>query len=148
MRFEIDHLMHHPVERVFAYLADPRNRPNWQRSIREFEMISDGEPRLGMQWRERAIGAPPFVMEISAFETDRVWAERGESAAASGELTIHFAPDGDRTHLHLTIDVELKGFRKIVAPFIKAIAPFEIRGDLRRAERLIGGDSDQSVSDK
>jgi hypothetical protein len=111
-------------------------------------MISDGEPRLGMQWRERAIGAPPFLMEICAFETNRLWAERGESPAATGELTIHFAPDGDRTHLHLTIDVELKGFRKFAAPFIKFLAPIEIRGDLRRAERLIGGDSDQGVSDK
>ncbi len=134
MRLELDYLMHQPVERVFAYIADPRNRPDWQRSIREFTMISDGEPRLGMQWRERPLGAPEFLMEITAFETDHLWAERGESPAATGELTIHFAPDGDRTHLHLTIEVDLKGFRKLAAPFIKLIAPFEIRGDLRRAE--------------
>ncbi len=93
MRLEFDHLMRQPVDRVFAYLADPRNRPKWQRTIREFEMISEGEPRLGMQWRERAVGAPPFEMEIVAFERDRLWSERGVSPMFSGALTLRFAPE-------------------------------------------------------
>lgn len=137
MQFEFEHVMHQPVERVFAYLGDPRNRPKWQRTIREFEMISEGEPRVGMKWRERAVGAPPFTMEITQFEPNRRWAERGESKAVDGELTLHFTSEGETTRLRVVIGLELKGFRKIAGPFIRLIAPGEIRRDLGRAESLI-----------
>lgn len=137
MRFEFEHVMNQPVERVFEYLGDPRNRPEWQRTIREFEMISEGEPGIGMKWRERAVGAPPFMMEITGFEPNRVWAERGESKAVNGKLTLHFNPEGNATRLRVIIDLELKGFRKIAGPLIKLIAPREIRRDLRRAEILM-----------
>lgn len=139
MRLEFDHLMRQPVDRVFAYIADPRNRPNWQRTIREFEMLSDGEPRAGMRWRERALGAPPFIMEITAFEPNRLWAERGTSPAVNGELTLHFQPEGPHTRLRVIVDIDLKGFRKLAAPFIRLIGPREIRRDLNRAEKLIAG---------
>lgn len=137
MRLEFEHVMRQPVERVFAYLGDPTNRPKWQRTIREFEMISEGEPRMGMQWRERAVGAPPFTMEITAYEPNRLWAERGASPGVSGELTLHFTPEQEGTRLRVVADVELKGFRKLAAPFIRLIAPGEIRRDLKRAERLM-----------
>ena len=41
-----------PVEVAFAYLADPRNRPEWQSSLKSVEMLDDGEPRVGMRWRD------------------------------------------------------------------------------------------------
>lgn len=137
MQLEIHHRMQQPVDRVFAFISEPRNRPNWQRSIRKFEMTSDGEPRLGMKWREQAVGAPPFEMEITAYEPGRLWAERGESGAVSGALEVHFKPEGEATRLQLIIRVELRGLRKLLAPFIWLLAPREIHGDLDRAEKLM-----------
>jgi uncharacterized protein YndB with AHSA1/START domain len=137
MRFVLEHVMRLPVGRVYPYIADPRNRPQWQRSIREFEMLSEGEPRVGMRWRERAVGAPAFEMAITTMEAGRVWAERGESAAATGTLTVHFQADGETTRLRLEIEVELRGWRKLLGPVIRLAAPGEIRRDLRRAEELV-----------
>jgi uncharacterized protein YndB with AHSA1/START domain len=138
MRLEFEHVIRLPLGRVYPYLADPRNRPRWQRSLREFEMISDGEPRVGMRWRERAVGAPPFEMEITAMEAGRLWAERGTSKAATGALTLRFQPEEDTTRLRITIDLDLLGWRKALLPFIRLLAPAEIRRDLRRAEECIG----------
>ena len=38
-----------PVERVFAFLADPENRPRWQSSLRRVELITGGAERSGAE---------------------------------------------------------------------------------------------------
>lgn len=101
-------------------------------------MISAGEPRLGMKWRERAVGAPPFEMEIVAFEPGRLWAERGVSPAFAGSLALHFAEEGGATRLRIVAEVELRGWRRLLEPFIRLLGPREIRRDLAKAETLIG----------
>ena len=46
-----------PADVAFAYLADPRNRPEWQSSLRAVELLDEGEPRVGMRWRDLTVGA-------------------------------------------------------------------------------------------
>ena len=52
MRVDIDHVVGHPVSRVFAVMADVRNRPIWQENTRDVELLTDGPPALGTRWRE------------------------------------------------------------------------------------------------
>ena len=66
-----------PVHDAFAYLVDPRNRPEWQSSLRRVELLDDGEPRVGQRWLDHtAVGMAP-AMEITVLEPDVVWAEQG-----------------------------------------------------------------------
>ena len=61
-------------EVVFGFLADPRNRPQWQSGLSAVEMRDEGEPRVGMRWRDlTSVGLRP-EMSISALTPYRVWA--------------------------------------------------------------------------
>ena len=46
---ELEVVLDAPVERVFAFLADPENRPRWQSSLRRVELITEGAERSGAE---------------------------------------------------------------------------------------------------
>ena len=73
--------MAHPVERVFAFMADVRNRPLWQENTHDVEVLSEGEPGLGTRWRESAKGIGTYEAEVVAFERDELWAEAADLEA-------------------------------------------------------------------
>ena len=98
-----------PRDALFRFLADPRNRLRWQSSLASLEMISGGEPRPGMMWREQARGFGAFEMEIAECVAGRSWAERGRSRRTEIDLRLVFA-DGDVPHttrIDLTIELRL-----------------------------------------
>ena len=65
------------AEAAFRYLCDPRNRPEWQSSLRSVEVPPDEEPHLGQAWRETtSVGVRPH-METTELVPFRVWTERG-----------------------------------------------------------------------
>jgi uncharacterized protein YndB with AHSA1/START domain len=79
----------HPREQVFAYLADPRNRPEWQASLLSVTLRDrDAEPHLGMRWRDNTLAGLRPRLEISRLEPPRVWAESGRWHGIRAELTM------------------------------------------------------------
>ena len=82
-----------PVEEAFAYLADPRNRPEWQSSLRSVEMLDDGEPRVGMRWRDHTVVGLVPQMEITTLEPGELWVEKGHwRGVIQAILTLGFEP--------------------------------------------------------
>ncbi|MEZ5097856.1 MAG: SRPBCC family protein [Nocardioides sp.] len=49
MPFTVEVVVEASAERAYAYLADPRNRPAWQSSLRRIESLS-GEGEAGSTW--------------------------------------------------------------------------------------------------
>lgn len=127
-----------PVPALFAYLADPRHRPDWQSSILELRLISEGSPREGMRWTERARGFGRFDMQITEYQLEKRWAERGASSRGEIDLALDFAagPTPDATELTVTLDLRLRGIFALTQP----VAPLLLRplmsADLRRAAGL------------
>lgn len=138
MQLRLRHTLHRPVERVFALLSDPRRRPEWQASISRVDMLDAGEPRVGMRWSERPHGLFRFALQITAFELNRIWAERLESPLLTGSIHLTFEPQGaDTTVLGVDVELELRGPLKWTAPVARAILQREVRRDLARAERVL-----------
>ena len=79
-----------PRPRVFAYLADPRTRPEWQASLDRVEMIDDGEPHVGMRWVDRLKLGPAFELQICGLEPDEMWAEIGTTGPFTTFVTLFF----------------------------------------------------------
>ena len=79
----------HPRELVFDYLADPRNRPEWQASLLSVTLRDRAaEPHLGLRWRDNTLAGVRPRLEISRFEPPRVWAETGRWRGIRAELTM------------------------------------------------------------
>lgn len=127
-----------PRAELFRYLADPRNRPKWQSSILSLTMTSEGEPHVGMTWREHARGFGQFEMEITECEEGRVWAERGRSERGEIEVRLTFqdGAEAGTTELELDLTLRLAGVWSALAWLAPPVMRPLMRQDLRRAAAL------------
>lgn len=137
MRFSFEIHLCLPRDVVFQFLADPAHRPRWQTSIQTFEMEPQGEPRVGVRWRESVRGAGTFEMEISEYERPTRWAERIDSKAFAGTVAMTFGEAPGGTTLRLDADVRCRGAWRLVAPIARIALRREMRKDLKRVEALL-----------
>jgi uncharacterized protein YndB with AHSA1/START domain len=127
----------HPPASLFRFLAEPRNRPLWQASLRTVIDLDAGDPEVGMQWRDvTKVGIKP-AMEITELTPYRVISETGTWRGVDGLLTLRFVKTQQGTRV--TADGRLIGH----GPFALAAAvsgrwaPETIRKDLLRASEVL-----------
>jgi uncharacterized protein YndB with AHSA1/START domain len=126
-----------PVEVAFAYLADPRHRPEWQSSLRSVELLDDGEPRVGMRWRDHTAARIVPDMEITVMDPGRVWGEVGNWRAFSALLLLTFEPTPTGCAVHVQFRVTAGG---LLTPFgwlasVGGVLP--VRSDVKNAARIL-----------
>src|SRR4051794_36985746 len=128
-----------PVGTAFAYLADPRNRPEWQSSLRSVELRDEGEPRVGMRWVDHTWVGLRFPLEITALEPDAFWAERGDFGPFEALVDLHFGSTGDSCTVTADVRLRLRGPRitDLVSRPATHTAVLAAGADLRRAARLL-----------
>jgi uncharacterized protein YndB with AHSA1/START domain len=127
----------HPPATLFRFLAEPRNRPLWQTTLRSVTEVDVGEPHRGMQWRDvTKVGIKPW-MEITELTPYRVLGETGHWRGVDGLLTLRFVKTKQGTRV--TADGRLIGH----GPFALAAAvsgrwaPETIRKDLLLASEVL-----------
>lgn len=125
-------------EVAFDYLLDPRNRPQWQRSLRAVKLVDDAPPRVGTQWQDvTVVGARPR-MRITGCDRPRHWAESGTWRGLTAELSLWFAPEDGGTRVVPELVINGTGGWRPVAALLRRLAPAAVRGDLARAARHLG----------
>jgi hypothetical protein len=132
-----------PRPAVFRYLADPRNRPEWQASLRGVELLDEGEPYVGMRWVDQVKAGPSFQLQIIGMEPDRMWAEVGSAGPFTAFGTLLFEDDicggVDGTTVRCVARVRARRFAKPLGIPATAVAGLLVRNDLARAARIIEG---------
>lgn len=128
------------LEECFDYLADPRNRPQWQSSLRSIELLGpESSPAVGTRWRDvTTVGIRPH-MEITRMEPLRLWQERGTWGGFEAWLTLTFAAVPGGTRIDAEATVTGRGPARLAAPVVRRLAPAAITSDLRRAARILAG---------
>jgi uncharacterized protein YndB with AHSA1/START domain len=121
-------------ERAFDYLVDPRNRAEWQSSLRRVSGV-EGEPRVGQSWVDETKPGLHAHMRTTELVRPSRWSESGTWRFVRADLTLQFfdAPGG-----HCDVDYS---FRIHALGPVGAVASWASRpavgADLRRAaERL------------
>ncbi|WP_121254565.1 SRPBCC family protein [Nocardioides ferulae] len=125
-----------PAEAAYDYLADPRNRPAWQSSLRRIEALSGTDVRVGQRWVDVTVPGLRPAMETTEAVRPRRWAERGTWRGLSAELTLDFAPSGSGSTVGFRFRVTGRGPLAPLARLLTLTAVPAVRGDLRRAARL------------
>ena len=128
------------IEVAFDYLADPRNRPQWQSSLLSIKMDdprSFDEPTVGTTWVDSTIGGVRPRMEITECDPPTRWAEVGHWAGITGRLLLEFAPAGRSCIVTATGSVEGTGWWRFPARAASTVAGAAIGSDLRRAGRVL-----------
>jgi hypothetical protein len=125
-----------PAEVAFDYLVDPRNRPEWQASLRRVEQV-EGEVGPGQRWVDvTAPGLRP-AMETTYAERPALWTERGLWHGIEAELTLRFRPGGRGCQVEPAVRVAVRGVGRPVGPLLTWAAALAVPSDLRRAAAIL-----------
>ena len=125
-----------PREVAFDYLAEPRNRPEWQSSLVRVEGVT-GEPRAGQRWVDVTRPGLRPAMETVELDRPRRWAERGSWHGFRATLALDLAEAPGGCDVAVTMRLTAGGLRAPVAWVLGAVAPYAVRSDLRRAAAVL-----------
>ena len=126
-----------PVEVAYRYLADPRNRPEWQASLSSVEMLDEGAPRVGMRWRDHTVVRLVPQMEITALEPGELWVEHGHWRAIEAILTMGFEPTATGCVVDVRFRVRGRGLLSPVGWIATVTGVLPVLSDVRRAARIL-----------
>jgi uncharacterized protein YndB with AHSA1/START domain len=139
MRVDLEHVIAHPVERVFAVMSDPARRPHWQERTSDVEVLTPGPTALGTRWRETSRGIGAVEATVVGFEAHALWVEAGTAGGGDGRVTVRFAREGEgATRLIIVAEIHLKGLRRAMEGALKQIVVRQMPHDLVRLEALLG----------
>lgn len=126
-----------PAAVAFRYLCDPRNRPEWQSSLKSVDVPAEQEPHLGQAWSETtSVGVRPR-METTELTPYRVWTERGTWRGVTATLSLHFTDVGGGCRVRADGEVTGTGIWAVPAGAAGLLASTAIAADLRKAGRIL-----------
>lgn len=129
----------HPRETVFDYLADPRNRPEWQASLLSVTLRDRAaEPHVGMAWRDNTLVVLVRPrLEISRLDPPRVWAETGRWRGLTAELTMFFDTTPTGCRVRAVGSLTGSGIWAVPVAVAGRLAGPAIGHDLRRVDDVL-----------
>ncbi len=132
-----------PRAEVFAYLADPTRRPEWQASLRSVELLDPNPPHVGQRWVDHLYGGARFTLHITELEEGRVWTEEGRQGPLDAQVRLRFEDavvDGEPgTRVTVEIRFTGRGAARPLGPLAGAALRGLIRIDLPRIRRAFAG---------
>jgi uncharacterized membrane protein len=133
-----DILIDGACDEVFAFLADPQNDPRWRSGVLDLERVS-GEG-VGARYAQgvkgpggRRIAADIEITELTPGKTIAFHTVAGP-IRPRGRYVLSTA-DG-RTHVRFELEVDLHGFKRLIAPMVQKTMNDEV-GQLTRLKDLI-----------
>jgi uncharacterized protein YndB with AHSA1/START domain len=128
----------HPPETAFRYLVDPRNRPEWQASLLSITLRDrEGEPHVGMTWRDNTFAGARPTMQLTRIEPFRVWEEAGQWQGIEAQLMMRFTATTGGCRVTATGSVSGSGAWALPAVLAGRLADRAIGHDLRRAGEIL-----------
>jgi uncharacterized membrane protein len=140
MRLMREIVVDRPRAVVFAYLADPRNLPAWQRSVSSVE--APERVGLGSTFTEaRSIAGKRALttLEVVDYEPDRLFSLRAVHGRISGSVRHELREDGERTTVRVEIDADLDALPRLARPLVSRVIKDELGRDLARLKALLEG---------
>jgi hypothetical protein len=138
-RVQVEATVEHPVDRVFAYLADPARWHEFSPAVVMRRQIGSGPPEVGTQWAAVDRIGPfrvSFVDELIEHEANRrvVW----RSSAPWNAVTEYACrADGDRTRVCARYEGDVAGWLRVLGLVPAAVTARVLARDFRRLERRL-----------
>jgi uncharacterized protein YndB with AHSA1/START domain len=143
MHFEYTMVIDQPVEKVFNYVSNPVNLPEWQgppTQIRDLQQTTPGELREGdrfttvLQFLGRRYETPT---EVSAYEPNRRLSYRGTGGPVATQMTFVFEEVRGGTRFTHSQEVEPGGFFGLAESLFEIEARRQLRNDLKTLQDLL-----------
>ena len=143
MHLEYTIAINQPVGKVFDYVSDPVNLPEWQgppTEIRDLQRTAPGQLREGdrfttvLQFLGRRYEAPT---EVSANEPNRRLSYRSTGGPVPTHMTFIFEEVQGGTRFTHRQEVEPGGFFGLAEPLFEIEAKRQLRSDLKTLQKAL-----------
>jgi len=131
----------HPVDRVFAYLADPLSWHEFAPACVFRRQIGDQPPRIGTQWMATDRIGPfhfHFIDELAELEPNRrvVWLS---SAPWNSRVEYVCTRAGENTDIEARYEGDISGFLRLLTGWLPpGVVRWVLSQDFRRLDQRLG----------
>jgi uncharacterized membrane protein len=129
-----------PLDEVFAYVADARNRPQWDESV-ESEELTSAEP-IGVgstvRTRMRSMGRQyEYTWRIVTHDPPKRMSVESTSGPFPTTLDFDFSEEDGETHLTATVVGRPGGLMRLFQPMIARTTQQNLERAYPRLKRLL-----------
>jgi hypothetical protein len=125
---------------VFDYVVDPRNRPEWQSSLRRVSAVV-GAPGAGQTWVDETKPGLKPRMRTTEFDRPVRWSESGTWRFVRADLTLVFEDEHEHEHgggaaSYVDFEFRIHALGPLGALATRFSVP-AVRADLKRASQIL-----------
>ncbi len=110
-----------PAEVVWDYFTDVGNDPDWNPSAIKSRKTSEGPLGVGSTFHVVRKMSGPMKLEYTEYSRPLRWALRGVGRGMSFTYTADLTPSGGGTELTSQMNLEPKGFLKLLTPVLGSV---------------------------
>lgn len=132
-----------PLKEVFDYLTNPEKTPEWQESVIESTVITDGPIGLDTKVRvsRRFMGQSiTLVLETTEFVPNERFSFKMDSGPVPLEGLVEVEPKEPGTNVTFTVSGDLGGLFSLTGPLIKQIVQSETVANGNRLKEILERD--------
>ena len=127
-------------ERVYPFLTQPGKLKLWIGGLVDSQPIGDAVLRVGARSRETVEEngqREEMITEITGFEPGRLLEVRISSGSFEGSNRFVLDAATGGTHITQTLRFRLKGFARLLSPFLKGTVQRKLDSDLQQLKRTV-----------
>lgn len=133
-------VINRPVEEVFAFAGNVENNPQWQSSVSEARVTSEGPVGVGTTYRYVAqlLGRQIDIEgEVTEYDPNGKYSFRSVSGPfpLEGALACEAAEGG--TKVALRVEAEIGGFFKMAEPLVARMIQRQFEADMANLKDLL-----------
>jgi uncharacterized protein YndB with AHSA1/START domain len=138
---EVNATIAHPVDQVFAYLADPLRWHEFAPACVSRRQIGDQPPRIGTRWMATDRIGPfrfHFIDELAELQPNRrvVWLS---SAPWNSRVEYVCTPAGENTNIEARYEGDISGFLRLLTGWAPpGVVRWVLSQDFRRLDQRLG----------
>ncbi len=129
-----------PIDEVFAFVADARNRPRWDESVQSEELTSPEPIGVGSTVRttmKSGGGKRRFEWRITEFQAPRHQLIESTEAPFPMTLRYELEPSGEGTSVAFSITGEPGGVMRLLQPVLSRATQKSLDEAFPRLKRLL-----------
>ena len=133
-------VVYRPLEEVFSYLTNPEKTPEWQQSVTESTVITDGSIGLDTKVRvsRRFMGQSiTLVLDTTEFVPNERFSFKTDSGPVPLEGTVEVQPKDLGTKVTFNVSGDPGGLFTLLGPFISQIVRNETVENANRLKDVL-----------
>jgi len=126
-----------PAEEIWDYFTDIANDPEWNPSAIKVRKTSDGPLGVGSTFHVVRKISGPMKLEYTEYSRPLRWALRGVGRGMSFTYSADLTPSGGSTELTSKMNLEPKGFLKLLTPVLGSVTAKQLAQVHRALKRKL-----------